>query len=70
MEVRVVENIEEARHDESNVTVRDEYENELGVMQPWMEYKVEKIKDTATENVGDHELRIRPVCKHIIHRED
>lgn len=33
-------------------------------------YEMKEIKHRTIENVGNDELSIRPVCKHIVHRED
>lgn len=49
MEVRIVKNIKETRHDKANVTVREKYEDNLEIKSCWKEYKVEKIKDTPTK---------------------
>lgn len=70
VEIGVVENIEETGHHEANVTVRDEDKDELWVMSVQERYEMKEIKHRTIENVGNDELSIRPVCKHIVHRKD
>lgn len=70
VEIGVVENIEETGYNEANVTVRNEDKDELQVMTDQEGYEMKEIKHRTIENVGNDELSIRPVCKHIVHRED